>query len=117
MENTQYANNATENFQRIQLESNAVKLDNNIVNSENNWAFIDMQNVYKEVQKNGWKIQWKLFRKYLERECKVAKAVVFMGYIKENKGFYNFLERAGFTMELRKVYRLKDGRIEGGNIQ
>ncbi len=31
----------------------------------NNWAFLDMQNLYKGVQERGWKIQWEEFRKYL----------------------------------------------------
>lgn len=116
MENTFYMSTATGNFQRIQFQTNSISLCKDIIEPATNWAFIDMQNMYKVIQKSGWKIHWKLFLQYLEKEYNVTKAVVFMGYIKENKDFYCFLEKAGFSLELRKVIRLKDGTIEGGNV-
>lgn len=79
---------------------------------ENNWAVIDMQNLHKSID---YKIQWKTFRKYLKENLNVSKAVVFMGFIKENIQLYRSLERAGFVLHFRKVRRLEDGTIEGGN--
>jgi len=83
---------------------------------EKNHAFIDMQNLHCGVKRKGWKINWKLFGKYLKKELNVEKAIVFMGFIKKNRGFYNYLKSAGFILEFRKVTRLSNGRIDGGNV-
>jgi hypothetical protein len=95
---------------------NDTEINNNIPVSENNWAFLDMQNLHKGVQEKGWRINWKLFRDYLEREHHVTKAVVFLGYLKNHTGFYNCLQRAGFILEFRTVTMLESGKIDGGNI-
>ena len=79
---------------------------------ENNWAVIDMQNLNKCV---GYKIQWKRFRKYLKEGLNVTRAIIFMGFLKENMSLYECLERAGFVLHFRKVRKLEDGTIDGGN--
>ncbi len=84
--------------------------------SERNWAFIDMQNLYQGVQEYGWRIDWSFFRKYLRDVYSVSKAVVFMGYLKEFEGLYISLRRAGFVLEFREVRRMADGTIDGGNV-
>lgn len=116
METKLYNSHTTGNFESIKFQQNAITLCNNIPKAEKNWAFVDMQNIYKGVKESGWRIQWKLFRQYLETEYNVTKAIVFMGYVKENKAFYSFLERAGYSLELRKVTRLNNGGIDGGNV-
>ena len=83
---------------------------------ERNFAFIDIQNLHKGVQKRGWKIDWEKFRVYLSNKFQVTKAVVFMGYIQSNQWFYNYLKNAGFEIEFRAVTVLSDGRIDGGNV-
>lgn len=82
--------------------------------SSGNFAFIDMQNIFKEVSEAGWKINWKAFRKYLWNNG-VTKAFVFIGYLKENEGLYYLLKNAGYDLKFREVRRLKDGKIDGGN--
>jgi hypothetical protein len=83
--------------------------------TENNWCFIDMQNLYKGIQEKGWKVDWGLFRQYLKKNFNITKAVVFMGYIKRNIGLYSCLNKAGFEIEFRRVNNLTDGKIDGGN--
>jgi len=41
--------------------------------TENNWAFLDMQNLHKGVCEEGWKIKWEYFREYLRKELNVTK--------------------------------------------
>jgi uncharacterized LabA/DUF88 family protein len=115
MINMQYTSSSTSSNE-IQFSINGMLTNCQIFAPELNWAFIDMQNIYKAVKANGWKIDWKFFRQYLWEELQVTKAIVFMGEIKENKSFYCFLEEAGFTMELRKVMQSSDGKIDGGNV-
>jgi hypothetical protein len=83
--------------------------------SKGNYAFIDEQNLYKEIKSGGWKINWKAFRKYLS-ENGVTKAFVFMGYLKENESIYYALERAGFKVILREVRKDEKGKVDGGNV-
>lgn len=88
----------------------------NIAETENNWAFIDMQNLYKGVREREWKIKWNSFRQYLQERYSVTKAIAFMGYIREHEYLYNIMRRAGLTLEFRQVRRLENGRIDGGNV-
>jgi hypothetical protein len=83
--------------------------------SKGNYAFIDEQNLYKEIKSGGWKINWKAFRKYLSGKG-VTKAFVFMGYLKENESIYYALERAGFKVILREVRKDEKGKVDGGNV-
>jgi hypothetical protein len=86
--------------------------------SSSNWAFIDMQNVIKAVERseNGWPIDWRKFRQILLQEYQVSKAVAFMGFIMENVPIYYRLQTAGFEIQFRTVKREKGGKIMGGNI-
>lgn len=83
---------------------------------ENNWAFLDMQNLYKGVKENRWKINWQRFRFVLRKHYSVTKAVVFMGFVKENIALYNTIRLAGFDLEFREVKRGGNGQIDGGNV-
>ena len=46
-----------------------------------NYAFIDSQNLNLAIKDQGWKLDFKRFRKYLEDKYKIAKAFLFIGYI------------------------------------
>lgn len=48
---------------------------------ENNYAFIDSQNVNLGVQELGWRLDFKKFRIYLKENYGVIKAYLFLGYI------------------------------------
>ena len=95
--------------------SNIIISKNSFV-AENNWAFIDTQNLYQGVKEGGWKIDWFGFRSYLREELNVTKAVAFLGYIKGNEYLYRIMRKAGFTLEFREVKILSDGTIDGGNV-
>lgn len=83
---------------------------------ENNWVFIDTQNLVKGVKEQGWKINWKRFRSYLKENYAATKAVLFMGRIPQNDWLYKKLTNAGFEIEFREVKQLVNGQIDGGNV-
>lgn len=83
---------------------------------ENNWAFIDGQNFYQGIKEKGWKIGWFKFKTYLREELQVTKAVIFLGWREDCQWFYSILKKAGFEIEFRETKRLKDGTIDGGNV-
>ncbi len=82
-------------------------------NLENNFAFIDSQNLYLSIKSQGWKIDFKKFRVYLKDKFKVTKAYLFMGYIKENHRMYEKLQNDGYTLVFKPTLIYKDGTTKG----
>lgn len=70
---------------------------------ENNYAFIDSQNLNKGVQKLGWKLDFKKFRIYLKYKYRVSKAFLFIGYIPTNANLYRALQDYGYTLIFKQV--------------
>ena len=79
---------------------------------ENNFAFIDAQNLYLGLRKDGWKMDYRKFRVYLREKYSVTKAYMFMGYIPENWKIYHFLRKCGFEL-IFKIISEVDGKIKG----
>ena len=52
------------------------------------YAFIDSQNLNVSVQKYGWKMNWKKFRKFLADKYDVQMAYMFIGYVPEHEDIY-----------------------------
>ena len=50
-------------------------------NKENNYAFIDSQNLNLSIKSLGWNLDFAKFRIYLREKYKVEKAFLFIGYI------------------------------------
>lgn len=63
---------------------------------ENNYAFIDAQNLNLSIRSLGWELDFKKFRKYLEDKYNVTKAVLFIGYIPDNQSLYDLLQSFGY---------------------
>ncbi len=64
---------------------------------ENNYAFIDGQNLNLSIKELGWKLDYRKFRAYLEDQHKIRKAFLFIGFVKENAELYKTLTAAGST--------------------
>lgn len=58
---------------------------------ENNYAFIDSQNLNLGIQSLGWKLDYRRFRVYLKEKYKVSIAYMFIGYIPANQDLYSSL--------------------------
>ncbi|MFT5180071.1 MAG: uncharacterized LabA/DUF88 family protein [Candidatus Paceibacteria bacterium] len=80
---------------------------------DNNYAFIDSQNVYRSIKSLGWKIDWMKFRIYLKEHYSVTNAYLFIGYIEENEKLYTKLRKAGFVCIFKPVTRDHRGNIKG----
>lgn len=80
---------------------------------ENNFAFIDIQNVHRGIERLGWKIDWKRFRIYLKEKYSITVAYVFIGYIPYNARLYASLQRAGFILVFKPVLHGNQGEIKG----
>ncbi len=80
---------------------------------ENNYAFIDSQNLNLGIQGLGWKLDFARFRIYLKEKYGVTKAFLFIGYIEGNNNLYVSLQGAGFLCIFKPTLKYKDGTTKG----
>lgn len=72
-----------------------------------NYAFIDSQNLNLGVQKIGWKMDWRKFRKWLEEKYGVTHAYMFIGYMVENESLYELMHDHGYLVVLKPTLEVK----------
>lgn len=84
-----------------------------MIKKENNYAFIDGQNLYLAIRELGWKLDYKKFRIYLAEKYNVKKAYMFMGFLPSNQELYNFLQTVGFILVFKPILEAKDHDIKG----
>ncbi len=80
---------------------------------DNNFAFIDGQNLNLGIKELGWKLDFSRFRNYLREKYSVTTAYYFMGYVSENQDLYSFLQKAGFILIFKPTIPDHNGRIKG----
>ena len=80
---------------------------------ENNYAFIDAQNVNLSIKSQGRKLDWKVFRQYLTKKYKVTKAYLFIGFMPEHQDMYSFFQDVGYHLIFKPVLSLKNGETKG----
>jgi uncharacterized LabA/DUF88 family protein len=78
-----------------------------------NYAFIDSQNFNLGVRSQGWKLDWRKFRKYLRDKYQVEKAFLFIGYKPGNETLYAKLQQNGFVLVLKPTLLLPNGAVKG----
>ena len=81
--------------------------------TENNYAFIDSQNLNLAVQDQGWKLDWEKFRIYLKDTHKFTKAYLFIGYVPTNQGLYTSLQNKGYILVFKPTLKLPSGKPKG----
>jgi uncharacterized LabA/DUF88 family protein len=79
---------------------------------ENNFAFIDIQNVHLSMKRNNWLLDWYKFHIYLQDKFKCTKAFIFIGFIEKYENFYKKLESIGYILIFKEVTTSK-GVIKG----
>ena len=83
-------------------------------NNQNNYAFIDTNNLYLAIKHLGWKIDWFKFRKYLKNRFHIQRAFIFIGKIEKHADLYDVLKNAGFDIIFKKV--VERGGETKGNV-
>ena len=82
-------------------------------NRHENYAFIDSQNLNLSILEQGWKLDYKRFRKYLEDKYNVEKAFLFIGFIPTQQALYTSLQQYGYILVFKPTLELKDGKVKG----
>ena len=80
---------------------------------ENNYAFIDSQNLNLAIRNQGWTLNFGRFRRYLSDKYGVAKAFLFIGYVPTNQNLYTMLQEQGYILIFKPTLVLKNGKIKG----
>lgn len=80
---------------------------------ENNFAFIDSNNLNLGIKELGWKLDYKKFRRYLKEKYAVTRAYLFIGYLPENQKLYTNLQEAGYVLVFKPVLKDCDGKAKG----
>ncbi len=69
-----------------------------MIKKENNFAFIDNQNLFTELKKCGWNLDYERFIVYLREKHSVTRTFLFIGFMEQNLPLYEKL--FGFGYEL-----------------
>lgn len=80
---------------------------------QDNYAFIDGQNLNLSIRSQGWILNFRKFRQYLIRKYDVTKAFLFIGYIYENQDLYTGLQKDGFILVFKPTLMLPSGKVKG----
>lgn len=81
--------------------------------TNNNYAFIDSQNLYLSVTNQGWDLDYKKFRQFLREKYGVKNAYMFIGFIKENEAMYDNLQKMGYILIFKDTLIRPDGKPKG----
>jgi len=81
--------------------------------NQNNYAFIDSQNLNLSVRNQGWVLDFRKFRKYLDDKYGVTKAFLFIGYVPQNQDLYTNLQKSGFILVFKPTLLLPTGKVKG----
>ncbi|MBI4250413.1 NYN domain-containing protein [Candidatus Uhrbacteria bacterium] len=84
-----------------------------MIAKENNYAYIDSQNLNLGVQSLGWKLDYKKFRVYLTEKYSVKIAYLFIGFIPQNQDLYSSLQKSGYILKFKPVLPDRDGAHKG----
>ena len=79
----------------------------------NNYAFIDSQNLNLSIEQQGWKLDFKRFRIYLQQKYNVTKAFLFLGYVSDNQRLYDSLQSYGYILIFKPTMKLSTGEVKG----
>lgn len=86
-----------------------------MITKENNYAFIDGQNLNLGVKSMGWNLDFKKFRIHLREKYGATKAFYFVGFVTGNQKLYDTLQDYGYILAFKPII-LDGDKNPKGNI-
>ena len=83
---------------------------------QNNYAFIDSQNLNLSIRGMGWILDFAKFRILLKNKYQIDKAFLFIGYVPGNEALYTYLQHAGYMVIFKPTIFDKDLKVIKGNV-
>lgn len=84
-----------------------------MLRKENNYAFIDSQNLNLGIRTQGWELDFARFRIHLKDKYHVTKAFLCIGYVKGNESLYKYLQEKGYICVFKPTLELSNGEVKG----
>jgi len=78
-----------------------------------NYAFIDSQNLNLAIRSQGWILDFKKFRRYLQDKYRIDKVFLFIGYVPQNQDLYTGLQKDGYILVFKPTLTLPGGKVKG----
>jgi|SRR4030043_975140 len=78
-----------------------------------NYAFIDSQNLNLAIRSQGWILDFKKFKRYLQDKYRIDKAFLFIGYVPQNQDLYTGLQKDGYILVFKPTLTLPGGKVKG----
>lgn len=78
---------------------------------QNNYAFIDSQNLNLGVKAANWELDFGKFRLFLRNKYGVSKAFLFIGYVPGNSKLYTYLQSRGYIVIFKNVMSIKKRNV------
>jgi len=82
-------------------------------NKQNNYAFIDSQNVNLSIRDQSWVLDFKKLRIYLKDKYNINKAFLFIGFVNEYQDLYTSLQEFGYILVFKPTLKLPNGKVKG----
>lgn len=76
-------------------------------------AYIDGANLHKGVASLGWKLDYRIFRRWLEQKYNIDIAYLFIGLVPANKALYTRLQEDGYVLIYKEVTYDGQGKVKG----
>lgn len=80
---------------------------------KDNYAFIDSQNLNLAIRDQGWPLDFRKFRKYLQDKYSITKAFLFIGFVPQNQDLYTNLQKDGYILVFKPTLILPSGKVKG----
>jgi len=80
---------------------------------ENNFAFIDSQNLNLSIKDQGWNLDFGKFRRYLSDRFSVTQAYLFIGFVSDNEALYTYLQKTGYVLIFKPTLKLPNETVKG----
>lgn len=83
-----------------------------------NYAFIDSQNLNLGIKSQGWKLDWRKFRQYLNNKYNIKKAYIFIGQLAGNESLYTYLQECGYVLIFKPTleHKVNNKIVIKGNV-
>ena len=78
-----------------------------------NYAFIDSQNLNLAIRSQGWILDFKKFKRYLQDKYRIDMAFLFIGYVPQNQDLYTGLQKDGYILVFKPTLTLPGGKVKG----
>lgn len=80
---------------------------------QNNYAFIDSQNLHLSIKSLGWFLDFRRFRVYLREKYGVERAFFFIGFDQTRSSLYTAMQEMGYICVFKPTIRGSDGIVKG----